>query len=457
MLMKYLILILLSTTSVALIAQTRLTITDGTSLVVSDEVELVLQDAALITDGSLQANAGTVGFIGEADTSQAFVGGAAATTFYRLTIDKSAGGLALLNDVAIDEQLTLTEGLTYLNDYDLSLDGTLTATDPAQHYVVVNGAGGLGRMVGANTLFPIGTPEGMANAYLTDTDASAFYYLRVTDSVYTQGDAGAALTDSVINHTWQVERMSGGSTFGLTLQWEAPTAELTDFDASIAYVSHFDGGSWSTGAHQDVGSATYPAVTRYGNTQDGLFAVGSGGTALPVELLAFEARPEASHNALTWQVGVESGLAFYQIEYSPDAISWQPIGEVTAAGHSNYDYRHDDYTPVSYYRLRLVDLDGSEELSEVRVVMRSSGILTEANILPNPTYGPLTLTYELPGARDLTLTIFDALGRRVIVESLDGAAGENMQKLSLEGLAQGVYHVTLMGEGVQESWRVVKR
>ena len=182
---------------------------------------------------------------------------------------------------------------------------------------------------------------------------------------------------------------------------------------------------------------------------------------LPVELLSFEAEKHNDHDALlTWVSGYEAHFSHYELEHSRDAVVFDRIASVDASGStsSTTDYAYVHLRPGSgghYYRLRIVDEDGCYTYSDIRYVEWE--VEMAVSILPNPTYGPLTLTYELPDARELTLTVVDALGRRVMVENLDGAAGANVQELSLEGLAQGVYFVTLTGDGVQESWRVVRR
>ncbi len=75
---------------------------------------------------------------------------------------------------------------------------------------------------------------------------------------------------------------------------------------------------------------------------------------------------------------------------------------------------------------------------------------------PNPARGAVTLRYSLPEAADVTLAVFDVLGRRVAVLA-DGTvpAGAHEASLDVDGLPSGVYLVRLTAGTQHAAQRLV--
>ncbi len=81
----------------------------------------------------------------------------------------------------------------------------------------------------------------------------------------------------------------------------------------------------------------------------------------------FEAEPGLNKVTLRWTTSVESNLKGFEVERGFDGKSFQFVAFVEAAGNSTTprDYVYEDRTVfkstghVFYYRLKLVDFDGS--------------------------------------------------------------------------------------------------
>ena len=190
---------------------------------------------------------------------------------------------------------------------------------------------------------------------------------------------------------------------------------------------------------------TSPAGTRSGwfGLHDG---TGISPAILPVEWLRFTAEiTRERYGHLRWQTANEVNNDRFEVERSTDASTWQRIGTVAAA--PSFVYRFVDETPldaVTYYRLRQVDLDGTEHLSET-VVLRPNGAENPSGIYPNPASSGGTLA--LPTADGpLVVTVFDAAGKQLLHLPNCGAT------LSLDGWASGVYQLrfTVAGRSWQE-------
>jgi len=105
-----------------------LTIGSRSYLVMNGAPSLVMKDAALINNGTFSEANSTVKFNGYADTTQSYLSGTSATTFYNLTSSKSAYGTSLKSMGNVRNVLNVSSGQFYC-DSNLTLlsDASLTA------------------------------------------------------------------------------------------------------------------------------------------------------------------------------------------------------------------------------------------------------------------------------------------------------------------------------------------
>ena len=163
---------------------------------------------------------------------------------------------------------------------------------------------------------------------------------------------------------------------------------------------------------------------------------------LPVELLYFKGKALDAGNLLQWSTGSESGSEAFIVERSPDLSAFRPIARVTAAGDSwtplSYEFT-DREAPagLSYYRLRIEDLDGSHRYSDVVPLQRGIGI----TIHPNPVMD--LLTWESGHGLVHRARIVDGLGR--LVAEVPATSG-SIQGKPLLDLPYGLYSLLLLDE-----------
>lgn len=92
------------------------------------------------------------------------------------------------------------------------------------------------------------------------------------------------------------------------------------------------------------------------------------------ELSSFHAFPVVDHCRLEWQTGVESNLSVFVVERSSDGRLFAPVGQLNARGsYSDYEFVDTrpltaDVTRVFFYRLRMVDQDGTASFSQTEEV-----------------------------------------------------------------------------------------
>lgn len=171
-------------------------------------------------------------------------------------------------------------------------------------------------------------------------------------------------------------------------------------------------------------------------------------SGLPVELSSFTASCLAGGALLKWITESETRSDYFTMEASTDGTTWSELGKVDAQfssqARTNYAYQA-DYSAdgINYYRLRLTDVDGTEEvLSVVSLICEDNQVL----IYPNPTSGILYVNASV----DEFAGVFDSSGRKV-TEHLS-VLNEDRFEIDLSGFAAGIYYLHV-GD---EKYKVVK-
>ena len=193
----------------------------------------------------------------------------------------------------------------------------------------------------------------------------------------------------------------------------------------------------------------FVGINGYGNTllMDNVVFTGTASN-LPVELLAFHATDQPNGVWLDWSTGSELNTDRFEVERSSDPRSWAVIGVRSAQGQSFTTTRYGllDANPLSglsYYRLHMLDLDGSDAYSEVVSVLRKSG---ERYCYPNPNSGSFTVSVAGSVA---TIEVVDATGRPVPT-SISPAADDRWV-VDILGAAPGMYLVRIRtGEDLKQ-------
>lgn len=179
------------------------------------------------------------------------------------------------------------------------------------------------------------------------------------------------------------------------------------------------------------------------------FGVAAPITLLPIELIDINATGIVDHIDVTWNVASEINLSHYELERSENGVDFEYIATLNAAGNStsalSYSYSDFEVRPIQnyYYRVKSVDLDGSEEYTPVVVASIEGGLTgfdeSAVSIFPNPTANDFMLSIASKEDREVTVTLFNPLGQIVEAETKQLPAGNTIMKFSLEEKAYGIY------------------
>lgn len=343
----------------------------------------------------------------------------------------SATGVVLQDDMSIGSgrKITLTDGYVFLGNHMLTLvSGNVNPGTPStSSFIVTNGKGSFAieAMTGSR-IFPVGS-SGAAAEYTPVTvdntgGTSDRYDVKVCDNVYSDGNCsgGTLISSRTINKTWNIsESVAGGSSVDLTLQWNA-AHELTSFDRTGCFISHYTGGSWVQ--QQSVGGATGsgPYVRTVTNLTGSFspFGVGSAGSPLPIQLLHFDAQRNGDSVLISWTTASEKNNDYFLIEKTTDGITYTTIAKIKGAGDSDgkLHYSTIDNSPsagVSYYRLKQVDFDGKYWLSGMEEVIFDRGDHEFIfSLYPNPTSDEAFIQFHnVEKGQQVALIVYDLVGK----------------------------------------------
>ena len=108
------------------------------------------------------------------------------------------------------------------------------------------------------------------------------------------------------------------------------------------------------------------------------FQISVGNPILPITLGNFSVITVKNKNILEWETYSELNSNKFIVQRSYNALEWQEIGNVKAFGNSSlkliYDYTDDRFNmtePIIYYRLKMVDTDGTYRMSNMVMAKNS--------------------------------------------------------------------------------------
>ena len=152
-------------------------------------------------------------------------------------------------------------------------------------------------------------------------------------------------------------------------------------------------------------------------------------TTLPVSLVNFSAKKNNSSINVNWTTDNESGMSNYQVQRSSDGRNFSNIQSVqsrNSVGRTGYSAT--DNKPlngIGYYRLKMVEVDGSVTYSKIVTVQFATGNLI--TIYPSLWKKGTTLNISNPNHEKLTAHFFNSAGQHIgIATTISAALPTNM-------------------------------
>jgi hypothetical protein len=193
----------------------------------------------------------------------------------------------------------------------------------------------------------------------------------------------------------------------------------------------------------------------YGQAED--YPVYIVSSTLPVTLLRFNGELKSRTVQLSWETVSAEGMRDFVIEKSTDGIRFTGIGTVAATNQvalKKYQFTDGQPAENNYYRLRMNDLDGSSQWSQV-VVIRNAGFQQRISVVNNPFGNQLELDFKKP-VSNLRLQLINTTGARVADKTV--AAAQGLYRWDLPAnLGRGTYILKAWVDGEMVVLKVVKQ
>lgn len=223
--------------------------------------------------------------------------------------------------------------------------------------------------------------------------------------------------------------------------------------SSFSFNGVLPGITFRMGYDYNAGGDVGTPVRQYGSRL-GCFNFPAQST-LPVRLLSFNASYRNQQTLLTWTSEAEVAFEKYVVERSADGTNYQPVGERAASGSTaRVDYSFvDDLSAENgsqyFYRLRMVDIDGTFKFSSVLLVKREHKNISALAISPNPVrQGQHTIRFSAHGNSTADLRVVDLSGRTIIQQQQKVYPGSNSITIqNMERLQPGTYVLQINSEG----------
>ena len=263
--------------------------------------------------------------------------------------------------------------------------------------------------------------------------------------------------NSSIERYYNISPSQNNSGLSAELTVSYNDAELNGLtESDLEFFKSTNGGmSWSEEGF-DSQDAQNNTVTLGGIESLSRWTLGSESDPLPVELAAFEGAETDRGVELTWQTASETRNAGFEVQRRTAATAeaaWNEVGFVesnaeggTSTEATTYRFADKDLPYAAdelEYRLRQVDVDGSETLTDPVEIERAVEQLELRKTFPNPASGQATVQFAVPGRQDVALRLYDVLGRQVRTVQQGALEGRQELQVDLSGLPSGTYFVRL--------------
>lgn len=184
---------------------------------------------------------------------------------------------------------------------------------------------------------------------------------------------------------------------------------------------------------------------------------------LPTQTEGFTATLEYAQTVLTWQANADAAPAGFEINRrTSDSDEWTPIGTTESPAETGSTFRFSDEdmpgdVDTVIYRLQQTAPNGCVYHSEsIAVETEQVETLTFEKTFPNPAQEDVTVRYAVPdGMTNLTLELYDILGRQVRSIEAPAERGRHELQLNAHRLSSGTYILRLAGNNQTRTQRFV--
>ena len=181
---------------------------------------------------------------------------------------------------------------------------------------------------------------------------------------------------------------------------------------------------------------------------------------LPVELVEFKASAN-QYIDLQWATATEKNSDRFEVQRSANGQDFETLGTLAAAKSSNTLQRYSfaDKKPkagFNYYRLKMVDVDGTTEYSDIRAVYFLPKTVDWCQVYPTDVTDVVTVQLTSQNKNSTTaIRLTNALGAAVLQQTIP--AETDLTTLQIGDLPSGLYYLHLQQGDHQFVQKLLKK
>jgi dienelactone hydrolase len=165
---------------------------------------------------------------------------------------------------------------------------------------------------------------------------------------------------------------------------------------------------------------------------------------VPVKLIGFSGKTNDQINNLYWNTASEENFSHFEVERSNDGSTYNSFARVNSKGSfgRGATYSLIDAYPFagySFYRLKMIDKDGSFSYSDIVRLETSRKSVALTMLYPNPVKDQLNIQIQSDKSQSLSVSLTDMSGKLIMSNTLNVSTGLNNRMLNLNQLASGIY------------------
>ena len=198
---------------------------------------------------------------------------------------------------------------------------------------------------------------------------------------------------------------------------------------------------------------------------DATAVINPAGGSLPVTLTSFTASLLADKKVkVAWSTSMEYNSKSFEIERSGDGVKFRTVATKSASGNStskiNYfinDNIADVTSPIVYYRLKQIDVDGKATFSRI-VPVKLKKALGDFTVSPNPFINNLNINIMWDKNESTIVKLYNVNGAEVVSKTVTMMKGYNYVAIDdLSWVPSGSYIVQFMTAGGRIFKQIVKQ
>jgi Secretion system C-terminal sorting domain len=256
-----------------------------------------------------------------------------------------------------------------------------------------------------------------------------------------------------------------GSSDGKSMEVYIPFAQITQLNNSNNIISQLQNGQSFKFHFSSINGniSSIPNLNSINDNFGGCLIVPSSSSTLPLSLLNFGAILKSEKVNLNWTTTEHYNFSHFVVQRSTDGKYFKDVmtlltDATVSSSINNYGY-NDNISSVNsnvvYYRLQMVDVDGSFEYSPIRMVRLNAENKITIQAFPNPVTNELRVLIPANWQeKTITYEIYSSNG--ALVSRTQVARAAQVQQLNVQSLGSGNYIIRVTNGQEISSSKITK-